>query len=105
MTYKLSGNDIDSEKRLKKKSTQSHHSSSVPLIEANGASIKGTESHAWHKYIVLGFTVAKITLSCNICSILKFSRRNVNESVCGILWRLSAGVITFLLPPPSALKL
>lgn len=86
MTYKLSGNDIDSEEGLKKKSTQSHHSSSVPLIEANRASIKGTALHAWHKYIVLGFTVAKITLWCNICSILKFSRRNVNESVCGILW-------------------
>lgn len=62
MTYKLSGNDIDSEEGLKKKSTQSHHSSSVPLIEANRASIKGTALHAWHKYIVLGFTVAKITL-------------------------------------------
>lgn len=63
MTYKLSGNDIDSEKGLKKKSTQSHHSSSVPLIEANGASIKGTELHAWHKYIVLGFTASSNSLA------------------------------------------
>lgn len=38
------------------------HSSCVPLIEADRASVEETELHAWHKYIVLGFAVAKVTM-------------------------------------------